>query len=167
MLFLGMLVVNVTWRNRSYVGTLLDASRHDWAPPRLAEGEQDSRRKPTDTRNKRNKRDKDNKGRGRGRQDEKLAAQARGPGKRISPNVSFSSYWLYWIFLQDQENNSDDNGKPVVKKPRTGTTPRVPTPDGTTNSSTSENKNGVSRDSPLPIEGWYHCDEADCERKFR
>ena len=30
----GMLVVNVTWRNRSYVGTLLDASRHDWAPPR-------------------------------------------------------------------------------------------------------------------------------------
>jgi len=157
----GMLVVNVTWRNRSYVGTLLDASRHDWAPPRLAEGEQDSRRKPTDTRNKRNKRDKDKRRPGRGPQDEKLAAQARGPGKRISPN--------------DQENNSDDNGKPVVKKPRTGGTPRVPTPDSTTgsgggtNGSTGNNgdKNGVSRDSPLPIEGWYHCDEADCERKFR
>ena len=85
-----MLVVNVTWRNRSYVGTLLDASRHDWAPPRLAEGEQDSRRKPTDTRNKRNKRDKDKRRQGqRGPQDDKLA-QARGPGKRISPNVSHS-----------------------------------------------------------------------------
>ena len=83
-----MLVVNVTWRNRSYVGTLLDASRHDWAPPRLAEGEQDSRRKPTDTRNKRNKRDKDKRRQGqRGPQDDELA-QARGPGKRISPNVS-------------------------------------------------------------------------------
>ena len=65
----------------------------------------------------------------------------------------------------------------MVKKPRTGGTPRVPTPDSTTgsgggggtNGSTGNNadKNGVSRDSPLPIEGWYHCDEADCEHKFR
>lgn len=30
----GMLVVNVTWRNKTYVGTLLDCTRHDWAPPR-------------------------------------------------------------------------------------------------------------------------------------
>jgi len=26
--------VNVTWRGKTYVGTLLDATRHDWAPPR-------------------------------------------------------------------------------------------------------------------------------------
>lgn len=31
----GVLVVNVTWRGKTYVGTLLDATRHDWAPPRL------------------------------------------------------------------------------------------------------------------------------------
>lgn len=31
-----MLVVNVTWRNKTYVGTLLDCTRHDWAPPRCA-----------------------------------------------------------------------------------------------------------------------------------
>lgn len=30
----GMLVVNVTWRNKTYVGTLLDCTQHDWAPPR-------------------------------------------------------------------------------------------------------------------------------------
>ncbi|KAI8496054.1 hypothetical protein Bbelb_264700, partial [Branchiostoma belcheri] len=29
----GVLVVNVTWRNKTYVGTLLDCTRHDWAPP--------------------------------------------------------------------------------------------------------------------------------------
>ncbi|XP_042329159.1 zinc finger protein 609 isoform X2 [Sceloporus undulatus] len=29
----GMLVVNVTWRNKTYVGTLLDCTQHDWAPP--------------------------------------------------------------------------------------------------------------------------------------
>uniref|UniRef100_A0A1A8L1K9 C2H2-type domain-containing protein n=1 Tax=Nothobranchius pienaari TaxID=704102 RepID=A0A1A8L1K9_9TELE len=33
----GMLIVNVTWRNKTYVGTLLDCTRHDWAPPRFCE----------------------------------------------------------------------------------------------------------------------------------
>ncbi|XP_066273930.1 zinc finger protein 608-like isoform X2 [Branchiostoma lanceolatum] len=33
----GVLVVNVTWRNKTYVGTLLDCSKHDWAPPRFSE----------------------------------------------------------------------------------------------------------------------------------
>nr|XP_006812271.1 PREDICTED: zinc finger protein 608-like isoform X3 [Saccoglossus kowalevskii] len=33
----GVLVVNVTWRNKTYVGTLLDCSRHDWAPPRFCD----------------------------------------------------------------------------------------------------------------------------------
>ncbi|KAF0312555.1 Zinc finger protein 609 [Amphibalanus amphitrite] len=32
----GVLVVNVTWRGKTYVGTLLDYTRHhDWAPPRF------------------------------------------------------------------------------------------------------------------------------------
>lgn len=33
----GVLVVNVTWRGKTYVGTLLDCTRHDWAPPRFCE----------------------------------------------------------------------------------------------------------------------------------
>lgn len=33
----GVLVVNVTWRGKSYVGTLLDCTKYDWAPPRLCE----------------------------------------------------------------------------------------------------------------------------------
>ncbi|XP_039267585.2 uncharacterized protein LOC120342702 isoform X1 [Styela clava] len=37
----GVLVVNVTWRNRSYVGTLLDATKHDWAPPRIPDADSD------------------------------------------------------------------------------------------------------------------------------
>ncbi|XP_021357594.1 zinc finger protein 608-like isoform X2 [Mizuhopecten yessoensis] len=31
----GVLVVNVTWRDKTFVGTLLDATKHDWAPPRF------------------------------------------------------------------------------------------------------------------------------------
>jgi hypothetical protein len=30
----GVLVVNVTWRGKTYVGTLMDSTKHDWAPPR-------------------------------------------------------------------------------------------------------------------------------------
>uniref|UniRef100_UPI0035902AE8 zinc finger protein 608-like n=1 Tax=Myxine glutinosa TaxID=7769 RepID=UPI0035902AE8 len=33
----SLLVVNVTWRNKTYVGTLLDCSKHEWAPPRFCE----------------------------------------------------------------------------------------------------------------------------------
>ncbi|KPP74160.1 zinc finger protein 609-like [Scleropages formosus] len=54
----GMLVVNVTWRNKTYVGTLLDCTRHDWAPPRFCES-------PTSDVEMRN---------------------GRGRGKRIRPN---------------------------------------------------------------------------------
>ncbi|CAG0897804.1 unnamed protein product [Cyprideis torosa] len=33
----GVLVVNVTWRGKTYVGTLLDSTKHDWAPPRFCD----------------------------------------------------------------------------------------------------------------------------------
>ncbi|NWX93343.1 ZN608 protein, partial [Nothoprocta pentlandii] len=33
----GVLVINVTWRNKTYVGMLLDCTKHDWAPPRFCE----------------------------------------------------------------------------------------------------------------------------------
>ncbi|XP_011503832.1 PREDICTED: zinc finger protein 608 [Ceratosolen solmsi marchali] len=33
----GVLVVNITWRGKTYVGTLLDCTRHDWAPPRFCD----------------------------------------------------------------------------------------------------------------------------------
>lgn len=39
-----MLVVNVTWRGKTYVGTLLDATRHDWAPPRLTDESEERNR---------------------------------------------------------------------------------------------------------------------------
>jgi len=31
---IGVLVVNVTWKGKTYMGTLLDATKHDWSPPR-------------------------------------------------------------------------------------------------------------------------------------
>ena len=36
LLISGVLVINVTWRGKTYVGTLLDSTQHanQWAPPR-------------------------------------------------------------------------------------------------------------------------------------
>ena len=33
----GLLIVNVNWRGKSYVGTLIDSNKSNWAPPRFAE----------------------------------------------------------------------------------------------------------------------------------
>ena len=30
----GVLIVNVRWRNKSYSGSLIDIGQHEWAPPR-------------------------------------------------------------------------------------------------------------------------------------
>lgn len=32
--FSGVLVVNINWKGRNYVGTLLDSHIHEWAPPK-------------------------------------------------------------------------------------------------------------------------------------
>lgn len=52
----GVLVVNVTWRNKTYVGTLLDCSQHDWAPPRFCDSptsDLESRQTKSSSRSKR------------------------------------------------------------------------------------------------------------------
>lgn len=65
----GVLVVNVTWRNKTYVGTLLDCTKHDWAPPRFCES-------PTSDLEMRG-------GRGRGKR-ARSAAAATTPGSDVS-----------------------------------------------------------------------------------
>ena len=37
----GVLAVNVTWRGKTYVGTLIDCTKHDWAPPRFCDSPED------------------------------------------------------------------------------------------------------------------------------
>merc|ERR1712066_923592 len=52
----GMFVVNVTWKNKTFIGTLLDSTKYQWAPPRLTDGDSEtdnrknSRKKYTNTR---------------------------------------------------------------------------------------------------------------------
>ncbi|CAG5098424.1 Oidioi.mRNA.OKI2018_I69.XSR.g15655.t1.cds [Oikopleura dioica] len=96
----GMVVVNVTWRNRSYIGTLLDSSKHDWAPPRLGiDGETDDGTKP---------------GRRKGRQKPVKNSRNSRPGENGTAPVAGRKN------KREPEPNSDtDNGKPGPKKPRT------------------------------------------------
>lgn len=41
----GMLVVNVTWRNKTYIGTLLDSTKYTWSAPRMIDNESGSESK--------------------------------------------------------------------------------------------------------------------------
>ncbi|XP_073532861.1 zinc finger protein 608 isoform X3 [Phyllobates terribilis] len=67
----GVLVVNVTWRNKTYVGTLLDCTKHDWAPPRFCDS-------PTSDLEMRG-------GRGRGKRARSAAtATASAPGSEVN-----------------------------------------------------------------------------------
>ena len=40
-----MLVVNVTWRNKTYIGTLLDSTKYTWSAPRMIDNESGSESK--------------------------------------------------------------------------------------------------------------------------
>lgn len=144
----GMLVVNVTWRNRSYIGTLLDSSRHDWAPPRLGvDGETEG----------------ENKGRGGGR---------RGGGRKqpikhnrhSRPDQTTSTPVSGRKNKREPEPSSDtDNGKPGPKKPRT-TNGRAATPVNDQNQAEKTDKAEGDGAAAQPI---YSCHFKDCQKKFK
>merc|ERR1712066_972091 len=52
----GLLVVNVLWNGKNYIGTLLDSTKYQWAPPRLTEADSGSDHKKTRNNKHRNTR---------------------------------------------------------------------------------------------------------------
>ena len=38
----GVLIVSVQWRNKTFSGSLIDMSQHEWAPPRYAHTKQNT-----------------------------------------------------------------------------------------------------------------------------
>ena len=106
-----MLVINVTWRGKTYVGTLLDSTRHvnQWAPPR----DSDSPISQLDTRTP--------KGRGkRGRgatgtpielETRKNLRSSKGKGKFSSANQNVNSPSKRKGRGNDDDKSGDDNKK--------------------------------------------------------
>lgn len=135
----GVLVVNVTWREKSYVGTLLDCTRHDWAPPRLCDSPSDShQQQENDTKSTK----------GRGKRSAAAAAASRnakqaGAGRRTA----------------------NSSGGFTIPASPTGKVPSQPTvsSNSSTNSSPGPKKSALSgRDLAL-----IECPEPNCNKKYK
>jgi len=136
----GMVVVNVTWRNRSYIGTLLDSSKHDYAPPRLGDGgETDDASKP---------------GRRKGRQKPVKNSRNSRPGENGTVPVAGRKN------KREPEPSSDtDNGKPGPKKPRTNNGRGTPVHE-------NSEKEKSEADGSSAVQS-LACHFKDCHKKFK
>lgn len=178
----GILVVNVTWRGKTYVGALLDCTKHDWAPPRLC----DSPASDIDSKAHKGVRAKRIVTRSNGiGLDEKNLLQTtgklrNGKGRRIpSANDPASSCKklresdkpLIGSELNDQNeaNGSSSAGLSTMTSSETATEVQMSVEDApsvnsesTASTNKSQEKNGRPQ-SPVLI----GCEEPNCSKKFR
>ncbi|NP_001025252.2 zinc finger protein 609b [Danio rerio] len=153
----GMLVVNVTWRNKTYVGTLLDCTRHDWAPPRFCEsptsdlemrngrGRGKRMRPNSNTPVNENSNSSDNKG----SNNSKTRASSNSKGRRGSQNSSERR-------TPPNSNTEDIKASPSSaskrkSKPASDMEPNSSSEDSKGNKRMRTNSNGGMTSSALPI----------------
>ncbi|KAG9331209.1 hypothetical protein JZ751_019752 [Albula glossodonta] len=167
----GMLVVNVTWRNKTYVGTLLDCTRHDWAPPRFCESPSSDvelrngrgrgrRARPNgSTPVNENSNSSDSKGSGKtragsGSKGRRGSQAAPPPGEeaKASPSPSAATKRKSTKPPSDMEPTSSSEDSKASKRPRPNPTPepQVPVSD---------------RDCPSPT--LIDCPHPACGKKYR
>ncbi|XP_065349687.1 zinc finger protein 609 isoform X2 [Cloeon dipterum] len=157
----GVLVVNVTWRGKTYVGTLLDCTKHDWAPPRFCDS-------PTDDLDARAP-----KGRGK-----------RGRGSFSSPANDLSNFTETRSSVHSKLRNGAKGRRGAAGSPAPPSVPVFPRPD-TNNKrkgrpSETEDSNGGaaagkrsrsgSRGPPVsppasPV--LLECPEPNCSKKYK
>lgn len=147
LLFLGVLVVNVTWRGKTYVGTLLDCTKHDWAPPRFCES-------PTSDVDSKTGKGRGKRGRGGNNSSSEIApftdtrnvVQSKlrnGKGRRttINSNAANSGFTVPNSPAKNETNSQTTNNS-TKRKGR----PTDPEP-STDNNNTTNNNNKMSKRS--------------------
>ncbi|CAC5409492.1 Zinc finger protein 609,Zinc finger protein 608 [Mytilus coruscus] len=152
----GVLVVNVTWRDKTYVGTLLDATKHEWAPPRF---NCDS---PVSDMDARTPKGRAKRGRGSNSTpviEKSLEGRTLRKGRKGSntftapPSPAKSDISVASVGLKrkgrpvEMENAVNDNAK--VKRSR----------------SCSRGTPGDGSESPVP--NFIECPEPNCKKKYR
>uniref|UniRef100_A0AAQ6IG25 C2H2-type domain-containing protein n=1 Tax=Anabas testudineus TaxID=64144 RepID=A0AAQ6IG25_ANATE len=176
----GMLVVNVTWRNKTYVGTLLDCTRHDWAPPRFCEsptsdvemrsgrGRGKRMRPSSNTALNDNSNSSDNKGSGNSKT---RGAAANGKGRRGSQTAggaedvkaSPSSAKRKTKPASDMEPTSSSEDTKASKRMRTNSTgAAAPVPGGKTDPLPPPQ---LDRTCPSPV--LIDCPHPNCNKKYK
>ncbi|KAH0539675.1 hypothetical protein KQX54_007131 [Cotesia glomerata] len=155
----GVLVVNVTWRGKTYVGTLLDCTRHDWAPPRFC----DSPTSDLDARTP--------KGRGkRGR-----AAANATPGNDLS-NFTETRSSVHSKLRNGGKGRRGAQGSPAASPSPAAFVPPRPDPAAKRKSRGPEEEEKSKRRAPpqTPPSGsppaspvLYECPEPNCSKKYK
>ncbi|KAK2880625.1 zinc finger protein 609a isoform X1 [Channa argus] len=176
----GMLVVNVTWRNKTYVGTLLDCTRHDWAPPRFCDsptsdvemrsgrGRGKRMRPSSNTPLNDNSNSSDNKGSGSSKT---RGAAANSKGRRGSQmaggaedvKASPSSAKRKTKPVSDMEPTSSSEDTKASKRMRTNSTgAATPLPGGKNDSLPPPQ---LDRTCPSPV--LIDCPHPNCNKKYK
>lgn len=143
----GVLVVNVTWRGKTYVGTLLDCTRHDWAPPRFCDS-------PTEELDSRTPKGRAKRGRGAAPTDMTNFTETRSSvhsklrnggakGRRALPSPT--PFTPPRPDSKRKRNSEADERPPTPKAKRPPPTPSSPPPD------------------PILLE----CPEPNCSKKYK
>lgn len=152
--------MNVTWRGKTYVGTLLDCTRHDWAPPRFC----DSPTSDLDARTP--------KGRGkRGR-----AAASATPGNDLSNFTETRSSVHSKLRNGGAKGRRGAQGSPAASPSPAAFVPPRPDPAAKRKSRgpEEEEKNKRRAPPPTPPSGsppaspvLLECPEPNCSKKYK
>ncbi|GFU09071.1 zinc finger protein 608 [Trichonephila clavipes] len=178
----GVLVVNVTWRGKTYVGTLLDCTKHDWAPPRFCES-------PTSDVDSKAAKGRGKRGRGGNNTtneisftDTRNCVQSKlrnGKGRRTTINSNATSSG-FTVPNSPAKNESSTSGSKRKGRP---TEPEPSTTSDNKNSKRSRTQNRsmptpaaspVANAGPVPAEPsqpsspqWITCPEPNCSKRYK
>ena len=165
------MVVNVTWRNKSFIGTLLDSTKHDWAPPRFCESPTSDLESRGGNRNRNCKRSRGSISESENNIKLQQSKLRNGKGRR---NFTVPS-----PVREQQSNNNNSNVKRsnnsksdsnTTNKQQRSTPPLDSSVNNSTNnnssplaSSSQSNQTKNQQSSPVLIE----CPEAGCNKKYK
>ncbi|XP_015908008.2 zinc finger protein 608 [Parasteatoda tepidariorum] len=170
----GVLVVNVTWRGKTYVGTLLDATKHDWAPPRFCESPtSDVDSKTAKGRGKRGRGGNNNTNEINNFADARNCVQSKlrnGKGRRTTLNSNANSG-----FTVPNSPAKSENGAPSSKRKGRPADLEISTPPADTKSSKrSRTQKNAAPTSSAPAElsqpsspNLIVCPQPNCSKKYK
>ncbi|XP_044744100.1 zinc finger protein 609 [Coccinella septempunctata] len=157
----GVLVVNVTWRGKTYVGTLLDCTRHDWAPPRFC----DSPTSDLDNRTPKGRETRSSvhsKLRNGGIKGRRGAANGSGPSTAPSSPTPFVSPRAEPCNKRKSRTEDEAQNQKESKKSKVIIPPPVPPPVIVPTSTTT-----TTCSSPPPSPVLLECPEPNCSKKYK
>ncbi|XP_067122655.1 zinc finger protein 608-like isoform X1 [Centruroides vittatus] len=176
----GVLVVNVTWRGKTYVGTLLDCTKHDWAPPRFCESPtSDIDAKTSKARGKRGRGSTGTSSEGNNYNDSRATVQSKlrnCKGRRSASNNSSCTNSGFTVPSSPakSESGTSNNGKRKGRPNDLELSPAQPDSKSTKRSRSQSRSTPTPNSSSAPVDFpqpsspvLIECPEPNCSKKYK